>query len=86
MSLTLPLYFLLIPCALFVVIYVIFFLINLYHLVVYTTPSLTGFVMTFFFLGGVAYIVFITYNLLLGTDWQQPLNLLNNYSVFQNSF
>lgn len=86
MSFTLPLYSLLIIYALFALIYVIFFLINLYHLVVYTTPSLTGFIMTFFFLGGVAYIIFISYNLLLGVDWQQPLNLLNNYSVFQSSF
>ena len=51
MSLTIPLSYLFIPVALFALIYVIFFLINLYHLVVYTTPSLTGFIMTFFFLG-----------------------------------
>ncbi|MEK7508802.1 MAG: hypothetical protein AAB568_03025 [Patescibacteria group bacterium] len=86
MSLTIPLSYLFIPVALFALIYVIFFLINLYHLVVYTTPSLTGFIMTFFFLGGAAYIIFISYNLLGGADWQQPLSLLNNYSVFQNSF
>ncbi len=51
--------------------FVIFALINLYHLFRFGFLSFTSFLMTFIFLGVSVLLLFITYKLGLEIDWTQ---------------
>lgn len=75
-----PLFYLLIPYALFLLIYLIFILMDVYHLAVFSSTSLISFSMTVLFLAGVAYILFWTWHLGQPIDWKQAINLFKDIS------
>ena len=54
-----------------VAIFVIFAIINLYHLFAFGFLSFQSFFMTFIFLGGTVLILFVTYKWGLKLDWSQ---------------
>jgi hypothetical protein len=54
-----------------ILLYVIFALVNLYHLFRFGFISFTSFLATFLFLGASVLILFITYKLGLAIDWNQ---------------
>ena len=79
---TIPLYALLVPCALFAVFFVIFSLVNLYHLFRFGSFTLLSFAVTFCFLGGAAIILSAAYTALQGVDWTGPLfTFASNVSI-----
>lgn len=66
-----PLYIILIPFAIIVLLFVVFAFFNLYHLFSYGFLSFYSFLITFIFLGMTVLILFITYQLALPLDWMQ---------------
>jgi hypothetical protein len=71
----LSLYLLLGTYAVLVVIFLIFAIINLYHLLAFGFISFESFFMTFIFIAGIVLILFITYKLGLEIDWSQSITL-----------
>ncbi|HPV70664.1 MAG TPA: hypothetical protein PKY08_02045 [Candidatus Magasanikbacteria bacterium] len=81
-----PLYYLLLPVALFGLVYVIFVLLDLYHLVSFADLHLCSFVVTFIFLAGVVYITFWAWTLAAPLNWQESLNIFNNVTFSAPTF
>ena len=73
--LELSLWGLLIVYAVFIIIFLNFAIINLYHMLAYGFLSFESFFMTFLFLAGVILVLFITYKLGLEIDWQQSFTI-----------
>ncbi|MFC1598470.1 hypothetical protein ACFL2U_00440 [Patescibacteria group bacterium] len=69
------LYLLLGTYAVLVVIFLIFAIINLYHLLAFGFISFESFFMTFIFVAGIILVLFITYKLGLEIDWAQSITL-----------
>lgn len=76
---------LLIPYALFLILFAAFAFVNLFHIFRFGSFTLLSFAVTFLFLGGTAIILVGTYTLLSGTDWTQPLFVFRT-SVFAPTF
>jgi len=57
----------------FVLLYIVFALINIYHLIVFGFLSFESFFMTFLLIAGSILILFITYKLGLAIDWSQTI-------------
>lgn len=76
-----PLYYFLIPYAVFLVIYLIFILMDVYHLVMFSSASLVSFSMTVLFLAGVVYVLFWTWTLGQPIDWKQIVNIFKDISL-----
>jgi hypothetical protein len=57
----------------FVLLYIIFALINIYHLLVFGFLSFESFFMTFLLIAGTILILFITYKLGIAIDWNQSI-------------
>jgi len=72
---TFSLWGLLIVYAIFLLIFIIFAIINLYHMIAYGFLTFESFFMTFIFLGGVILILFITYKLGIAIDWRQTITI-----------
>ena len=72
-----PLYITLGIYLLLLAIFVLFFIINIAHLVQTGSLTFVSFVVTFLFLSSVIMLIFATMNLLAGTDWQQDLIIFN---------
>jgi len=66
-----PLYIMLIIYAVFVVIFLIFALINIYHMVTFGFISFESFFMTFLLLAGTILILFTTYTYAQEIDWEE---------------
>lgn len=62
----------LIPVGVFGFFFLLFSVINIYHLARFGSFSLVPFAMTFMYLAGVALLVSGTYTALGNTDWSQP--------------
>lgn len=75
-----PLFYLLFPYAFFLLIYLIFILMDIYHLILFSEMSLISFFMTFLFLAGVVYGLYWTWQLSLPTDWKQMITIFQNIS------
>jgi hypothetical protein len=60
---------LLIIYGIFVLLFFIFALANLYHLFAYGFLNFESYLVTFFFLAGTVLILFITYTLAIQIDW-----------------
>lgn len=78
--LTIPLYSFLFIYWLFVATFVIFMLVNLYHIVVTASFTLPSFLFTFFIFASTALILYFTYVVFAqsGIDWQTPVILFNS--------
>lgn len=75
-----PLYFILLPYSLFLLIYLIFILMDIYHLILFSEMSIVSFFMTFIFLAGVVYALYWTWQLSLPIDWKQVVTVFQNIS------
>lgn len=75
-----PLYYIFFPGALFALIYLIFVLIDIYHLAHFAEIHFAGFFMTFIFLAGVIYILFWAWTLLQPINWQEIVTFFKNVS------
>jgi hypothetical protein len=64
-----PLWILLIPYALFLLIFGVFSLIDLYHAVRFRSGFFSGVFLVLFYLAGTAGILYLTATLLLPLDW-----------------
>lgn len=69
----LPLWIILIPLALVLVLYVAFSIVDLIHLFQFGSFTFLSFVVTFCYLGGTAIIAAAAYTALQPVDWAQPL-------------
>ena len=73
-----PIYIFLFAYFFFLFIFLIFMLINVAHLVNTGTLTFSSFVVTFVILFLTTIILWATWNLLQGTDWQQTITVWNN--------
>lgn len=78
---TFPLYFVLFPYYLFLAIFAIMALIDIYHLVRFSSISFGSFLATFIFLGGTVYILFWTFVILSPIDFQQIVTTFQNFTL-----
>ena len=68
-----PLYSLLFVYILFLAIFVVFILIDLYHIIMTASLSMTSFFMTFFVFVTSFLIIYATWYFLQNVDWRQIL-------------
>lgn len=68
-----PLSVILIPYGLLVLIFAIFALVSLFHLIRYGSLTFFSFFVTFIFLAGTVLILYSTAFLLVDTDWSIPI-------------
>ncbi len=76
-----PLFVLLIPYGLFLLIFLFFALVNLFHLLRFSPLNLLTFFATFLFLAGTTLILTTSYNYLITINWSQVIDLLPNFSA-----
>jgi len=81
-----PISYLLIFLAIFAAIYIIFVLMNIFHLIAFAEVHFTSFLATFIFLGGVAYICFWAWILLAGINWQETVTFFKDVNFNGNNF
>lgn len=74
------LWWLLIPYALFGLLFAILALVDVYHMVRFGTFGLVNFVALFLFLAGTAIILWWTAGALVSVDWQQPIATIGGWS------
>lgn len=70
-----PFAFVLIPYGLVILFFALFAVINVYHLVHYGATTGVSFVVTFLFLAGAVFIMFFTWQALVGVDWGREVHL-----------
>ncbi len=75
---TIPLYSLLVIYAVFLIVFVIFFAINFFHIILTGTTSFSSFLVTLFVTAFFALIIFGTWYLLQSTDWTQQITIWNS--------
>ncbi|MEK7189399.1 MAG: hypothetical protein AAB666_00250 [Patescibacteria group bacterium] len=75
-----PLFYILFPVALFAVIYAVFILMDVYHLISFAEVHFMSFFMTFIFLAGIVYISFWTWTLAQPIDWNEPVTIFQSIS------
>ncbi len=78
MILTLPLYIFLFLYFAFLAIFMLFVIINFHHIISSGTLTLTNFFFTVLIAAITIFILFGTYQLLQGTDWQQSVVIFNS--------
>lgn len=73
-----PLYSFLFAYFAFLAIFLIFIAINFYHIFSSGTLTMINFFVTIFVLGVAIFGLFGTHQLLVDTDWQQPITIFNS--------
>jgi len=73
-----PLSIILLPLALFALIFVVFSLINIAHMIRFAAFDMVGFFATFIFLAGSTLFMWYAWQLLSPIDWTMPLNFSLN--------
>jgi len=76
--LTIPLYIFLFIYLLFLCVFVIFSIINFYHIVITAAFTLSSFIVTFFIFTLTILTLYFTWQLLLNVNWQIPVTLFNS--------
>lgn len=71
-----PLSYLVVAWLLFLVVYVIFVLLTLKQMLKHGTRTPATVIATFLFMGIAAIALFGSANVVLGTDWDQPVQIL----------
>lgn len=69
-----PLYFLLIPYGIVLLVISIFSLVNLYHYFRFSSVTIVSFLAGFGYVAGLALIAYFTAALLVDVDWTLPIN------------
>lgn len=75
---TIPLYAVLFIYFAFLLVFLIFLSIDISHIFHSGALTFVSFIFTFFIAIFVIGNFFLTYNLLIGTDWQQPVTIWNS--------
>lgn len=70
-----PLYYFLFAYILFLALILIFSFFNVYHMIKYGFLSFESVVMTFVFLCGIIFILFLTYEAGTNINWQQIIEI-----------
>lgn len=78
LEITISLSALLIVYGIFLLFFVIFAFVNLYHLIAYGFLSFESYFMTFIFLAGTILILFITYKYGIEINWDKTFFELSN--------
>lgn len=73
--LTFPFALVLIPYGLLIIFFVLMATINVFHLVHYGATTGVSFMVTFLFLAGAVFILFFTWQSLVGVDWGRTINI-----------
>lgn len=76
-----PLYAALFLFLLWTIIFIIFFLLNIYHLAKSASLTFTSFLVTCFIAASAACILFGTWFFLQGTDWQTTIISFTSFGV-----
>ncbi|KKQ26930.1 MAG: hypothetical protein US42_C0018G0004 [Candidatus Magasanikbacteria bacterium GW2011_GWC2_37_14] len=84
MTITIPLYVILFIYLAFLAVFLIFSLLNFYHIVVTGSFAMASFIMSFFIFSLTILTLYFTYQLLIDVNWQQTL-LEFNTNFFQAS-
>ncbi|MDP3043626.1 MAG: hypothetical protein Q8N21_04455 [bacterium] len=77
---TFPLYYFLLIYLLFILLWLIFSLVAVYHMIKFSFKNFTSFFATFIFIGVSIFILMESYNYLSRIDWEM------NVIVFENMF
>jgi hypothetical protein len=77
MLITIPLYIILFLYLIFLAIFAVFSLINIYHIVMSASFTLASFVITFFVFILTVLTLFFTWYLLQDVYWQTPILIFN---------
>ncbi len=77
---TFPLYYFLLIYSLFILLWLIFSLAAVYHMIKFSFKNFTSFFATFIFIGVSIFILMESYNYLSRIDWEM------NVIVFENMF
>lgn len=75
------LFWILIPYLLFLAVFLIFSLINFYHILRWGGYTFVGFMATFIYLAGAILLIFQTYDILKTIDWWQ---IIYSFRGFDN--
>ena len=70
-----PISLLLIPYAIFLIVFLVFAIVNVYHLIHYGQTTKVSFGVTFVFFAMTALILFLTWKGLQGVDWTYPIDI-----------
>ena len=75
MEITVPLYVFLFIYLLFLTVFVVFTVINLYHIFASASFTLASFAMSFFIFASTVMVFYVTFQLLVDVNWQQTVTL-----------
>ncbi len=81
-----PLYYLLLPYALFLIIWGLLGLVGIYHLVRFGFRHIGLVLIVLLYLGGSAFILQISYQMLAPLDWQQSISAFTSMPSALPSF
>ena len=70
-----PLSILLLPLAVFLLLFIIFALINVAHIIKFAAFDMVGFFTTFIFLAGSTLFLWYAWQAISPIDWTMPINL-----------
>lgn len=76
-----PIAALLIPYALFLLIFLFFSFVNLYHLIKFGSTNFVAFMATFLFLAGSVLILYTSYTYIINTDWTRTIDVIPDLSA-----
>ena len=82
---TIPLYSLLFVYVIFLAVFFVFLLINLYHIIMTASLTLVSFFMIFFIFSASFLTLYLTWYFLQGTNWGQTLLELPDLTGFFTS-
>ena len=76
---TIPLYVFLFAYFIFLAIFVSFMLVNLYHIVISSSLTFVGFMMSFFIFATTVLVIYFTITLInnVGIDWKHGLKIFD---------
>jgi len=84
-TILLPLWLLLIPFGLGILLFVLYGFFNIYHLLRFATYSFGSYVITTLFIGGSVILLAISYSFISGLDWTTTFNL-TDFLNFKSDF
>lgn len=74
---SIPLYLILFAYLLFLAVFAIFSIVNVYHIVISASFTLASFFMSFLVFALTVLTLYFTAQLLIGVDWQTPVVILS---------
>jgi hypothetical protein len=75
--LNIPIYIFLFLYLLFLCLFVVFSIINIYHIVMSASFTLASFIITFFMMALTIFTLYFTFELIKNADWTQTITIFN---------